>query len=186
MVRPQKLIEAVISNLQGASGIPDAVNFVGYLPNPDVEAIKLPIISVSVNDRTNLRPYNSQFIGFVENNAGNDVQRQYEMEYLLELDVQVWTAQGSQYSPRDIGDSVRTKLFDYTKHGPGLPLTHPSLGNIDEVWNFVIDTEGHEDDLTTTPTLRRWRATIEISASEVYTTTAKDPITAFTESVEVL
>lgn len=169
MTRPQELVEGVLYTLQKSDKLPDKMSFIGYEPDIESEPIKLPIIEVDMGTQVSIDEVNTDFVGFEEDESGNDVGRIYQTLYTQELRVSVWTAQDSRYDPRDISDDVRTELYSHVTSGPGKPLRHPDddriLGDTFRIWM----TEGeHTDDLSTSPSLRRWEITMFISASEEF------------------
>lgn len=180
MVRPKELVEAVLYTLQQSNDFPEATNFVGYEPDINSESIKLPLIEVSLATQVEIDETNTDFIGFKTDDSGRDIGRIYETLYTQELNIAVWTAHGSRYSPRDMGDTVRDELYAHSTGGPNEPLRHPEDGRVlDEVWRFRITEGAHTDDLGTSPTLRRWQETVQISASEQYVTDEEDPASGY-------
>lgn len=179
MVRPKELVEAVLYTLQQSTDLPDAANFVGYEPDINSESIKLPLVEVSLATQIEIDESNTDFIGFKTDSNGNDIGRIYESMYMQELNVSVWTAQGSKYSPREMGNTIRDELYAHTTVGANKPLRHPDDDReLDEVWRFKIIEGSHTDDLGTSPILRRWEEIIQISASEQYVTDADEPPTS--------
>lgn len=176
MVRPKELIQAVLYTLQKSSALPESTNFVGYEPDIDSEPIKLPLVEVSSGSKITVDESNTEFVGFRTDVDGNDIGRIYETLYTQDLEVSVWTAHESRFSPRDISDTVKTELFAHVTSGPDVPLRHPDDDRtLDEVWGFQMLEAERTDDLGTSPTLRRWQEVIEISASEQYLTDASEP-----------
>lgn len=179
MVRPQQLIDAVLYTLQSSDDIPSAASFVGYEPDIDSESIKLPLIEVSLGPQAHLSEMNTDFVGFKTDESGRDIGRIYESLYTLQMNVSVWTAHGSKFSPRKIMDSIRDALYAHDTAGPNLPLRSPDGSPVDEVWRFAIQQGEQTDDLGTSPTLRRWQQTIVVSASEQYVTDEENPVEGF-------
>jgi hypothetical protein len=176
MVRPQQLVDAVLYTLQSSADIPSAANYVGYEPDINSESIKLPLIEVSTGVMVNADRSNTELVGDKTDDSGNVVGKIYTTLYTLELNIAVWTAHGSKWSPRDIGDEVRDELYKRTTSGIGLPLVDPEDDDpLDEVWRVRMDEASQTDDLNTSPTLRRWRQTITVSASEQYITEPEQP-----------
>jgi hypothetical protein len=175
MVRPQEIIDAVIATFSRSSELPDDANFVGYEPDIGSEPITLPLIEVSTGPITKVSDTNTDFIEFVTDNNGNDIGRKYETGYTLQLDVAVWTAHGSMYSPREIGNTVRDLLYIHTSSGPNKPLRAEDGSSLDEVWHFYLQEGSQTDELQRTPTLRRWRQSITVSAVEQYITEPDQP-----------
>lgn len=179
MVRPQEIIEAVLVTLQNHDDIPSAANFVGYTPDINSESIKLPLIEVSPGTQNQLSEMNTDFVGFKTDESGRDVGRIYESLYTLQITVAVWTAHGSKFSPREISNAVRDALYAHETSGPDRPLRNPDGSPVDEVWRFDLLEGEQTDDLTTSPTLRRWQQNIVINASEQYVTDEENPASAF-------
>lgn len=170
MVRPQEIVDSVLYTLQQSDDIPDDTNFLGFEPDIENQAIKLPLIEVSTGVQTDLSEINTDFVSFVEDESGNHVGRVYETLYVIEITVAVWTAAGSKYDAREIGNYVRDALYQHDTAGPGRPLQNPDGSSVNEVWRFIVESGEQTDDFSTSPTLRRWEQRLAISASEQYTT----------------
>lgn len=183
MVRPQEIIEAVLFTLQNEADIPDAANFVGYTPDINSESIKLPLVEVSPGPQTHISESNTDFVGYKTDDSGREIGRIYESLYTLQLTVAVWTAHGSRFSPREISNAVRDGLYAHDTAGPSRPLRNPDGSPVDEVWRFALQDGEQTDDLTTSPTLRRWQQNVVVSASEQYVTDEEDPAEAFNVSL---
>jgi|APHM01.1.fsa_nt_gi hypothetical protein len=179
MVRPQELVESVLYTLQQSERLPDSTNFVGYEPDPESQAIKLPVVEVSTGVQATVSESNTDFIGFKTDSDGNQVGRLYETLYTQTLNISVWTAHESKYSPRDISDSIRDELYNHATAGPAKPLRKPDGSTLDEVWRVAIQDGEQTDELGRSPTLRRWQQDVIIQASEQYVTDEADPIEAF-------
>lgn len=162
-MRPKEVIETVVDALRSSDNLPDGVNFVGYEPNIETEAIKLPVLEVSIDGEVRLDEENTDFIGTIQDDNGNDVGRVFESLYQLTLEVNIWTAQGSAYDPRELGDAVYGTLYNYDSAGPAVTLN-------DEIWRVRVGDGETDDDLTTSPTLRRWSQELDIWSSEQFTT----------------
>ena len=179
MVRPQELIKAVLVTLQNTPEIPDPANFVGYEPDITSESIKLPLIEVSTGPQEHISEMNTDFVGLKTDDSGREIGRIYESLYTLELNIAVWTAPGSKYSPRKIMNAVRDSLYAHDTAGPNLPLRYADGSPVNEVWRFALQEGEQTDDLTTSPTLRRWQQNVLVSASEQYITDEEDPAEGF-------
>lgn len=175
MVRPKELVESILYVLQNEGSFPEKTNVVGYEPDINSESIKLPLIEVSMGVQIEINDMNTDLVDTRTDSDGNEIGRVYETLYTQDIEISVWTAHGSNYSPRDMSNIVRDTLYRYTTHGPNDDLPHPDIGVLDEVWNLDIIQGEHTDDLGTSPTLRRWQENVEISASERYITDADEP-----------
>jgi len=170
MVRPQEIIDAVLYTLQQSDELPAETSFLGEEPDIDNQAIKLPLIEVSTGIQTDLSEVNTDFVSFITDEDGNNVGRVYETLYTIEITVAAWTAAGSRYDPREIGNYVRDALYQHDVAGPNKPLQNPDGSPVDEVWRVIMESGEQTDDFSTSPTLRRWEQRLIISASEQYTT----------------
>lgn len=183
MVRPQELVESVLYSLQQNSELPSESTFVGYEPDIDSEPISLPMIQVDPDgDMVDETRTNTQFVQYKRDKSGTITGKLYERLYSIEITVAVWTAHGSQYDPRNIGDIIRGELFQYDTSGPAKSLAKPDGTPIDEVWNFTVNSARQTDNLGTSPTLRRWQQSIIISASETYVEEVSEPLIEVTDN----
>jgi hypothetical protein len=175
MVRPNEIVEALLYSLKQSDAIPDEANYIGYEPDINSESIKLPLVQITMLDKIDANEINSEFVGFRTDDDGNQIGRIYETLYNQQYDVSVWTAHDSQYSARGLGDAVRDSLYEHTTGGPNEPLIYPDDGSeITDVWRMNLIDAQHTNDLSTSPTLRRWTETVRVSASERYITDAEE------------
>lgn len=162
-MRPRDVIEALVAAIKDSGRLPDKTNYVGYEPNIDTEAIKLPLLEVSTVTEARISEHNSDRQGVIEDDNGNAVGRVYHALYQLTVEVNVWTAQGSKYDPDRLGDGVFSALYQYDSSGPSVSLD-------DEIWRLRVGDGETDDDFTTSPTLRRWSQEVDIWAEEAFTT----------------
>lgn len=162
-MRPRKVIEAVVSAVKNSGKLPDKTNYVGYEPNIDTEAIKLPLLEVVTVSSARIADHNTDEQGVIEDDNGNAVGRVFHSLYQLTIEVNVWTAQGSRYDPNVLGDGVYSALYNYDSAGPSEDLA-------DDIWRVRIGDGGPDEDFGTSPTLRRWSQEVDIWAYETFTT----------------
>jgi hypothetical protein len=162
-MRPQEVIEAVVDAVKSSGRLPDRTNYVGYEPNIDTESIKLPLLEVVTVTSARIAEHNTDEVGTITDDEGNEVGRVFDALYQLTIEVNVWTAQGSKHDPNVLGDSVYTALYDYDSAGPSKELA-------DDVWRVRLGDGGPDEDFTTSPTLRRWSQEVDIWAYETFTT----------------
>lgn len=163
MARPRELIEAVVSAIQSAGTLPSGTNYVGYEPNIDTEAIKLPLLEVVTVSEARIDDHNTDFQGVIEDDNGNAVGQVFHALYNLTIEVNIWTAHGSQYDPDVLGDAVYSALYQYDSAGPDLDLH-------DDIWRVRVGDGEPDEDFTTSPTLRRWSQEVDLWAYETFTT----------------
>jgi len=176
MVRAREILDAIIYELKESPSIPDALSYIDREPDIDTDAIKLPVLEVSLIDTTKDRDLTSDFVGFKKDDSGRDVGRVYHSSYLARIEISVWTAQGSRYDPEELSDRVRTVLYRFDTQVNNEPLVHPEKGELTEIWDFAVEDGSHTDDLTTTPPLRKWTERIEVYAIEEHSTFVPDDV----------
>jgi hypothetical protein len=175
MVRVQDIIDAFLYAFQVSNRVPDDITYVGYMPNIDTEAIKLPILHIEIIDRSEIGSLNTDFIEYYKDDNGNDIGKVYESMFDVNLEISVWTAQGSRHDPREIGNYVRDEIYTYTKKGPEKKLVSPNGETLDEVWHVTLDEAFHTDDMGTSPVLRRWQQNVRVRASEQFIQNVEKP-----------
>jgi hypothetical protein len=185
MVSTQEVIDAIIYALESSDVITDDASYIDHDPDITTEAIKLPVIQVSPNIKNRISDENTDFIGLVDGESENSVKEVYEALYTLDVTIAAWTAEGSQYSGREIQESITEALFKYETSGMDEPLKKSDGSVIDDIWRFTVQTGEQNDDLNTTPTLRRWRKTVIVSMSETFESEEQDTITGAAEDVSV-
>jgi len=183
MVRPNEIVDAIIFEVQDSGRMPETASYIDRIPDIDTDALKLPIIEVSLLDTTSLTSFNSDFVGYRTNDSGDEIGRIYDSDYLATIEASLWTAQGSKYNPEILSNDLRTLLYEFDTNVGQATLRHPDLGDLDEVWRFSLESGTHTDDLTTTPPLRKWTETISVYAIEEHTT--YEPLTIRTTEQEV-
>lgn len=160
-MRPKNVIETVVDTLKESGRLPDSTNYVGYEPDMDSEAIKLPLLEVVTVSEARIDDHNTDEQGVILDDDGNAVSRVYHSLYQLSIEVNIWTAQGSKYDPRDLGNEVYRELYQYDSAGPGRELA-------DEVWRVRVGDGNPDEDFSTSPTLRRWSQEVDIWAYESF------------------
>lgn len=163
-MRPSELIEEIVLAIRDSGLLPDRTNYVGYEPNIDTEAIKLPLVEVVILDEVRIAEHNTDRVGTITDDDGNAVGKLFHALYQLSLEVNVWTAQDSKHDPDDLGNEIYTALYRYDSAGPGESLA-------DDVWRVRLGDGEPDDDFTTSPTLRRWSQTLDVWAYEDFATT---------------
>mgnify|MGYP006914287602 FL=1 len=175
MVRVQDIIDAFLYAFQTSNRVPDDLTYVGYMPDINTEAIKLPILHIEIISRTEIGALNTDFVEYYTDENGNDIGKIFESMFDVTLEISVWTAEGSRHDPREIGNYVRDEIYTYTKKGPQKQLVSPTGETLDEVWHVRLDEANHTDDMGTSPVLRRWQQNVYVRASEQFIQNVEKP-----------
>jgi hypothetical protein len=163
MARPRELIEGVVGAIQDSGNLPNETNYVGYEPNTETQPIKLPLLEVVAASEARIDEHNTDVQGTIDDSNGNTVGQLFQALYNLTIEVNVWTAHGSQHDPDALGDAVYSALYQYDSAGPGRDLHH-------DVWRVRVGDGTPDEDFSTSPTLRRWSQEVDLWAYEQFTT----------------
>lgn len=180
MVRPNKILNAVINSFEQDDRLPDRVNYLDHEPSISTESVKLPVVEVSPTTEARVTEENSDFAGYITDSNGNRVGRIYQSLYTLEFIVAVWTVEESKYDVRELGQSVRDILYEHDTKSVGESLEYDDGTPMDEVWQFRVRDGTHDNDLNTSAPLRRWQQTVSVAASEEYRVSGEETIQSYT------
>lgn len=174
MVRPDTTLESIVTAIRESGRLPDATTYSIYEIDSDGGQANLrpPIVEVTTNDVVRSSPHNTELVGHAEDDQGNDIGYIYESKFEMPIQIDVWTAEGGQYDPHEIGEAVRYALYQYDANQRGNPLPDPDdpATTLNEVEHFTVGDGGVRNDLSMTPALRRWRQSGEVWFHETVNT----------------
>ena len=173
MVRPQHLIDAIVRSVQDSDYLPDDMN---YLPYEAARTgadgnIKLPLLEVQPVDKIDIRDFNTDRVDYITDENENRVGRRFHSEYRLRVQFDVYTAQGSSYDSRNLGTNLWRALYRHDSAGPNQPLPKEDDSDASWTWRIEVEDEQPAHELTTTPSLRRWRVDVVIWSAMEFDTT---------------
>lgn len=174
MVRPDTALKGVVTALKESERLPGATTYSIYEIDQDGAQANLrpPIVELTINDTIDYDEHNTDLIGFETDEDGNDIGYIYESRFEMNFQLDVWTAEGGDYDPYEIGESVRYALYRYDDDHVGEPIPDPNdpSQRLDDIVRFDIGDGGVRNDLSMTPALRRWRQTGYIWYHEIINT----------------
>lgn len=200
MVRPDTVLKSVKTAIKESGRLPDSTSYSTFEIDADggQADVRPPVVEITIIDTVRSRPHNTDFVGTITDDSGNDIGRVYRALFEMNIQIDVWTAEGDKYNAHEIGQEVRRALYFHDEYVTADPLPDPddpsqAVGGIDY---FTVGDGSVENDLSMTPALRRWRQTAEVwfseqvSTDETYITTVEKPTPggaeAGTEGVEVV
>lgn len=203
MVRPDTALESVVTALKESGRLPNATTYSVYEIDQDggQSNLRPPIVEVTTASVIRSAAHNTDQIGFATDDNGNNIGRIYHSKFEMPVEIDVWTAEGGEYDPHELGEAVRYALYQYDDYQRGEPLPDPDdpTSQLSEVEKFTMGDGAVRNDLSMTPALRRWRQTGEvwfhetINTAEEYgsenfvasvVTPSADDITADGDSIE--
>ena len=171
MAYPATIKEAVAEAIKSADNIPDGTHLTEEADTRGGHSnIRLPLYEVTISSSIWLDEHNTDLVGFVQDDDGNEIGRIYDSEYQMTLAVDIWTAAGSRHDVSEISDELRRTLYQYESSGLGNALPHPDGGEVSDVWRLSVTDGGRNDDLSMSPSLRRWTQDVEVWSFERFNT----------------
>lgn len=169
-LNPDEAVRAVRLSVERSGEMPDSTNYIEHTPG-DSDNTKLPVITIDPINHARITDFNTDQVGFVTDAVGNRVGRVFNAEYRLDLQLDVWTAEGSTHNAREIGNSLYRVLYQHSSKGPNQPLKGEDGNPIDAVWKLRVGDGQPADDLSGSPALRRWRQDLSLWAFHKFDTT---------------
>jgi len=172
MVRPEDIIDGLMRSVKTSGKMPSEMNYLPYEASRNGQDgnIKLPIVEVQPIDEIQIQDFNTDVVDVKTDDDGNAIGRIYHSEYRLDLQFDVYTAQGSKYDARELGTKLWSVLYTHDNAGPNQPLPAEDGGDMDASWRLEVGDGQPAHELETTPELRRWRIDVSVwSASEFET-----------------
>ena len=192
MASPDDVLDGVILSIKDGieehDVLPEHTDFLKYeedMLGEDAN-VSLPLVQLDQITVDYLNEWNTDRIGYMVNDQGQQVGRVYHNEYELSLEIDLWTAAQSRYDVNELGTALRRWLYRHDKGSAGVPLPfemgeyyiEDDDGNqvrLDDVWDFRLVSAERADDITGSPTIRRWRYQIDIASFEAFGVEADDP-----------
>lgn len=166
MARPDTVLRSIKTALQESDRLPDPVSYSTFELDQDggQSNVRPPVVEITVINSVRSQPHNTDFVDYATDGSGNHIGRIYHALFEMDVQIDVWTAEGGQYNPHDIGEDVRRSLYRHDTHQYGETLPDPETPSsaLESVDYFTVDDGSVENDLTMTPALRRWRQTAEV------------------------
>jgi len=160
---PDEAIRQVRLAVENSGLMPDKMDYVEHEPS-DNDNTGLPATIIQPLTEAQISNFNTDRVGFVTDDDGNRVGRVFNSEYRLDLQIDIWVAEQSDYDERTLGNNLYKALYEYSSSGPSKSLA-------DEVWRFRVGDGTTANDLTTSPVLRRWRQDFTLWAYHRFDTT---------------
>lgn len=171
-LNPDDAVSAVRNTVEQSGKLPAELSYVEQEPGDEERDIHLPALILHPLSAIRIVDHNTDFDGYVTDSNGNRTGRVFTAEYRLDIQLDIWTASGSSYDERTLGNALHTALYPHDSNGPGKSLIGDDGQPIESVWKFRLNDGEQANDLTGTPTLRRWRQDVSMWAYHRFDTTA--------------
>lgn len=178
MVTHREAMEVIADTLREDRGIPQEMSYLLHEADPEGEDAAVSLPMVEMQDVQVLRddPSNSTFLTYLVNDDGEEVGYVYETKWEMRLQMDIWTAAGSDYDADELGKQLRKVLFAYDTRGPGMSFTDDQGEPVDDIYDFSLRRSLRNDELNQTPSVRRFRQVARVRGAEILTKESPAPV----------
>jgi hypothetical protein len=174
MPSPQTVLKSITTAIDESGRLPDATSYSTYELDTDggQANVRPPVVEVTAPDVIKADRNHTDFYKYATDDMGNHIGRIYRATFEMDVEIDVWTAEGDRYDADELGRAVRMALYRYDARQRDEQLPDPDTPSqdIENVPHFWISDGGMRNDLTMTPALRRWRTTADVWFQEIVNT----------------
>lgn len=177
MVNQRETIEIIGRTLKESPKIPDQMSYLLREADPEgADAnVSVPLIEIQNIDTTRDDPTNSNFVDYLTNDAGEQVGYVYQTTWEMSLEIDIWTADGSDNDVDEFAAQMREVLYAYDTRGHDKQFRDENGEPVSDIWGFALQDGQRNDSLVETPSVRRWRQNARVRGAEVFTSTTENP-----------
>jgi hypothetical protein len=126
--------------------------------------VSTPFYTAAIVSQIRTRKSNTDFVRWALNTSGEKIGKILDATWNMDVQIDIWVAEGDdRYNVTHLGHQLQRALYRYDNEVRGDLLPGPD-GTVMETVDEVTVTDGQRnDDLTTSPTARRWRQSVEAS-----------------------
>lgn len=166
MARPDTVLRSIKTAIKESGRLPASTTYSIFEidENGGQSNLRPPIVEITTDTTIRSNPHNTDLVGEATDDNGNSIGRIFEAKFEMPFTMDVWTAEGGDYNPYEIGESIRYALYQYDKTQRGDPLPNPDDPSVamHDVDHFELGDGGVRNDLSMTPALRRWQNSGEV------------------------
>lgn len=165
MTNVNEILNAIERALKQSGKLSEIESWATEEFDTDGEDANLPVPAVEIQPimANRSQSTNTDLVDYVEDDQGNRIGRILDVYFDFEVDVDIWTAAGNDATDAtELGSQLENALYRYDSQ-VGQRLLPDGSGNVlNEVTRFVVSEGERADRLTVTPSVRRWRTTIDM------------------------
>ncbi len=182
MTAPSKIKEYIKLAIEQSGDMNEIKDYVTHEADSDGidGAVQVPLVEIEQVGFQREDLANTTKAGLITDDDGNEVGHVYESLYTVDLNINVWVADGSNYDVGELGDKLRKVLFAYDIRGPDNSFVDEDNRPVDTIYQFKLGESNTEADTAQTPTIRYWQQSASVSAAEHHTDVPEEPATSGT------
>ncbi len=192
MTTPQDVLEGIAVALHNSGNLPSDTTYVTRQVDMDGRqaGLQMPIVEMEVQNTVRNTQFNTDLVGYATDDDGNRIGYIFRTRFEMTVAVNIYTAEGGGNDPDSLGHSLRRALLKYDSYQMGSRHHNNTLpdgngGELTEVTQFVVGNGENNDDITTTPALRRWQQTINLRFYDEINTAQEYGPEDFVKSVDI-
>lgn len=143
-------------------------------------AIKSPFMEITVVSNVQSDPHDTNLVGYETDANGNRTGRIFSASFELDLQMDIYVAAGDAgHDATDLGTELFRALRKHDEREQSLPLPDSDGNPLDDVTHFRLGDGDRNDDLSMSPSIRRWTKEArlsfkdDVSTSEPYVKTVQ-------------
>lgn len=136
----------------------------------------LPLLLVEFSQSSRPEYKNTEFVGYEYNDDGEQTSRIFERDWEATAHIELWTADGSAHNIDELADTLVSVLYGYETGTTDDLFFDENNNTVEDLWHFKLQEGFRADELTQTPSVRRWRQVAEVHGSQMYQSEAQPPI----------
>ncbi len=177
MVQSRDALKIIADTLRRSPKMPEEMSYILHEPDPDGQesAVSVPVTVLQDTETIRDDPSNSNFIEYLKNDDGERVGEIYETKWEMSLQIDIWTAAGSDYNVDELGKQLHEVLYAYDSRGPAKVFVDQDGEPRELIYDFSLQDGERNDQLDQTPSVRRWRQLARVRGAERLTLTSDDP-----------
>lgn len=188
MVFPNTVLRSIKEAIKSSGRLPEATTYAVFDLDQDggQANVRPPIVELTTVDTLRSTSLNTDFVGYSEDANGNQIGHLYRSAFQMPIQINVMTAEGGDYNRDEIGNEIRTALYEYETRQEDADLPDPdNTGPLSDITRFQLGNAQPNDDLTMTPALRGWMQQADVWFEEVIDTAVEYGEKPFVETVDV-
>lgn len=168
---PQDALDAIVRALQQSSAFAGGDYLTEELdPEGAGNRFDQPIVSLQPVSSIRADQWNTDLVGYVTDDAGNQIGRIFEAIFEMDVQADIWVAAGNtQLDATSLGGDLAQALYRYDSQMVGKAFPAEGGGTLDDVKHFQVREGRRQDDLAG-PGVRRWRHDLDIDFVDRVTT----------------
>lgn len=161
MVSPKTAAGTIENAIEQDSSLLNSVNDVIFR-DPDLEGedshLKSPFMAIYPIDIARSSPHDTERVGYVTDDSGDRIGEVFRGSFDLPLQLDIYVAAGDEHNDAsELGWELTKLLRPYDERNEALTLPDENGDPVTDVTHFRAGDGERADDLTRSPSVRRWR-----------------------------